>query len=576
MKLNAALASFAKSARKDYILGLHLPKGERLFHFCKESRMVPLIEDEPGREMCAELESTIPRWGTDEQQRKLYLAPRNTFKTTIVQAFVVYLLLLYPNVRILIVRATHNDAIGILRSIMQTLSSNDVIVEAWGDFSKTALIWTETAITIGTRDNREMALKEPSVDTAGIGVSKTGYHPDVVLIDDPVHENNYRSAKAREDGRLTIDALSPVLETHGSMVVTGTFWSENDLYSWIIEQDNERVQRAERVGQSGPKARKWQYYIRSAYDLGNGEAGFDQFGNPRELFFPGRLTWKYLNSQKSLVDIKLFTAWFENRTTVEETRHFKPEYFQFFEADYYPYPTPTLEFQTGLIIPLRVAMQIDPAPTAHLDTSDAMGVVVQGWDARDKNGDYRWWFLDAREIRKTPSESTFDIVDMLKEYVPEVLVIEAALADPEFVSRVALAIRELGLPTIIKSYSALRDERRKTNDLYTEGRSRSSKELRIKAMEPIFRQRLALLRRGRCAVLRSQLLKWPNVDHDDVADAASMGRLVAGPCAMGTMVEVQDQLEAEEERLSWGPEGRPARVSKVATNGSHYGFGAAH
>ena len=242
---------------------------------------------------------------------------------------------------------------------------------------------------------------------------------------------------------------------------------------------------------------------------------------------------------------------------------------------YFPYPTPTLEFETGLVIPLKVSMQIDPASTANVD-SDATGVVVQGWDARDKNGDYRWWFLEAREFRVVPSEMTFSLVEMLKTYVPEALVIEAAAADPELVSRLTLAIRELGLPTIIKSYSALRDERGRGSDLYSEKRGRAGKDQRIKALEPIFRERRALMRRGRCAPLASQLLKWPNVDHDDVADAASMGRLVAAPCQQRTIVEVQDRVEDDEELASYGPEGRPKKKRNVATNGSHVGVGSVY
>lgn len=570
MKLPSGMAAFAKSARKDYVSGLHLEPGTRFYHFCKESRLVPNIEEEPGREMCAEFESTIPQWGTENQQSKLYLAPRNTFKTSIAQAFAIYLMLLFPNIRILLIRATHQDAIVVLRSIMQSLSMNAIIVEVWGNFEETALIWTETAITIGERDNREMALKEPTIDTAGIGVSKTGYHPDYVFIDDPVHENNYMSAKARAAGRLTIDALSPVLELHGVMLVTGTRWAENDLYGWIMEEDDERVKLAEKNGDADPEtARLWTTYIRSAYDLGRAEAGYDVDGNPRTLFFPTRLSWAYLKRQKSKVDIKLYTAWFENRASVESTRLFRPEYFVYFEARYYAYPTPTLEFDNGLIVPLRVCMQIDPTLTAETD-SDSMGVVVQGYDARDKDGNYRRWYLDAREVRMVPSEATFVIVKMLKEFVPEILLIETAAADPEMVSRITLAIRELELPTVIRSYSALRDEK---GDQF-ERRGRIGKGQRIEALEPIHREGLTLYRRGRCAPLVSQLLKYPNTDRDDVADAAAMGRLVAGPCLQSTIIEVQDKLEDVEERLSWGPEGQPRQKRTTATNGTHVGFGA--
>lgn len=568
MKVNlASVAAFAKSARKDYILGLHLSE-DRFYHFCVHSKLVPNIEEQPGREMCREFEDTIPGWGTDIQKRKLYLAPRNTFKTSIALAFAIYLILLFPNIRILLVRATHDDAIGILRSIRHSLSTNAVILEVWGDFERTALVWTETAITVGERDNREMALKEPTIDTAGIGVSKTGYHPDYVFIDDPVNENNYRSAKAREDGRLTVQALSPVLETHGSMLVTGTYWAENDLYNWIQDWDNDLVKEAERAGEPDPEsARLWSYYIRSAYDLGNGEAGLYPDGTHRELFFPTRLSWAYLKRQKASVELKLYTAWFENRTSADSVKMFRPEYMIYFEAEYHAHPTPTLEFETGLIIPLYVGLIIDPALTANAD-SDATGVNVIGWDARDQYGEFRWWFLESREIFKTPSAATFELVELLRDYSPDVMLIEAANADPEMISRITTAIADLELPTKIRSYAALQHE--KPFELH-ERRGRIGKGQRIEALEPIFRESRALLRRGFCAPLAKQLLRYPSPgDKDDVMDSAAMARLIARPCESKTIVEAQDRVEEREERLSWGPDGPPKpKPPRPAVAGTH-------
>lgn len=574
MKIGSAVAAFAKQARKDYVLGLHLPEGERLYHFCVESRLVPDIEEEPGREMCRELEMTIPEMGSHRIINKLYLAPRNTFKTSIVQAFAIYLMLLYPDIRILLIRATHDDAIGILRSIRQSLTGNKIILEVWGDFEKTALVWTETAITIGSRDTSEMALKEPTIDTAGIGVSKTGYHPDVVLIDDPVHENNYRSAKARADGRLTIEALEPIMEMHGTRIVTGTRWAENDLYGWIMEQDEERVRDAARAGEDDPEsARLWTKYIRSAYDLGDADAGYNADGTARVLFFPNRLTWEYLKRQRSAVDIKLYTAWFENRASVDATKLFRPEYMTYFEASYFAYPMPVLEFATGLVVPLRVKTFIDPSMGSQFvaggsQQGDSVGIVTIGWDARDDEGVFRWWILSAREIRKTPSGQTFEIVKELREFVPEEVVFEAAGGDPEMIARVALAIRDMELATRITSYSVLRDEKA---DGAFERKGRRGKYERIKALEPIFREGRALLRRGRCAVLVSQLLKFPDTDRDDVADGLAMGRVAAMPCDVKTQVEMQSKLEDIEEKLSWGPDGPPQATRPRVPPGTNVG-----
>ena len=71
-----------REERRDFILG------HGLYHFCKQTGVCPDIVEQPHREMCAEIEVMEPPFASGtRQRRKLYLAPRYTYKTSLIVAF---------------------------------------------------------------------------------------------------------------------------------------------------------------------------------------------------------------------------------------------------------------------------------------------------------------------------------------------------------------------------------------------------------------------------------------------------------------------------------------------------------
>src|SRR5271166_4847581 len=93
------------------------------WHFLVETKLLPNLEEQPHKEMANELEEMLPLPGTG-MKRKIYLAPRYSYKSALVKAFMIYAYLLEPNVRIVYGRASEADAEDVLLSTKLMLVDN--------------------------------------------------------------------------------------------------------------------------------------------------------------------------------------------------------------------------------------------------------------------------------------------------------------------------------------------------------------------------------------------------------------------------------------------------------------------
>lgn len=519
-------------------LRLESPESRRILEtfwiFCQETKVLADLCEQPHKEMCDELEEMLPSFGGWKQKKKIYLAPRGSFKTSLVKAFMIYCYLKFPNIRIVYGRATLKAAQDVLRSTKEMLTQNPVIRTVWGDFEETSTVWTDTKIVLIRTDP---SLSDPTIDLTSLGGNLTGMHPDIIILDDLVTDNNYKSELTTERTRVLLNSAYPVLQPGGSILVCGTRWSYSDVYGWLMEQDDE-AQAEEDLAAATTKrpardVREWARYIRSVY--------LDDGG----LFFPERITEEFLDQQKRSLRTQgmLFTSWYLNQPYEEATKLFPKSDIRYFEAEYWRSPGNHLKFADGTVVPVYVSMTIDPAPTVGPD-SDFTGITVVGCDA---NG--RWYVLWAEAMKKLPSAGADHVVTLIVKYAPSVCGIESDKADPEFVSRIRERLTEFGIECAIQSYSAVRDEVPGTR----------GKGQRIEALEPYFREGFIWLRRG--APMRDLLHQLDRygagLEHDDVLDALSMQRLFVRASRERTRTDLVLVQERLEEQLSWGPGGPP-------------------
>lgn len=513
---------WAKESRKEYLLSSFKV-------FARESGMVPDYAPGTHDEMCDEMESQIPKLVTGrKQKKKVYLAPRGTFKSTLVIALIVFCVLRYPTIRIVLARAKHEESKQMLFEVKQQGFFNPTILELWGNFEEKAYLWNEESIQIGKR-------KEPTIDTSGLDVSKTGQHPDMVFIDDIINDKNYTSVVIVEHAKRVILSFYPVLEPWGSMLVTGTRWP-TDVYGWLLEEIEQDI--ADGIEPS------WTSYVRSAHR----EDG--------SLFFPERLDEaKLARLQRDLrSNPQLYVSWYENKPYGDDTKLFRSEYLtgHYFQADFYPTPYPVLDVldeETGehYQVPVEISMTIDPALTTNR-RSDSTGVVVVGCD-HDEN----WWVLIAKQYKAVPSVVADQVLRWIGAFQPRVCLIESAQADVGMVSRIQDGIRDMGLRTEITSYHPLRDEKH----------GERGKQQRIKALEPLFRDGKIFIHRGACEPLLDQYSHYPALEHDDVIDALAMQRRCVMPSRHSTIEEAEGALEDDPDEDDDAPvwaQVRPART----------------
>ncbi len=500
--------------------------------------MVPDYQAQPHDEMCDELESQIPIFGTRRQKKKVYLAPRGSYKTSLIKAFIVYVILKYPNIRIVYGRANDQDAAAVLRSIKNAMQNNPTLVRLFGDPEKDAVIWAEEQIVLA-RPNPN--LTDATIATTGLGRTLTGAHPDLVILDDLVTDKNYRSEQAHERSRTLLQSVYPVLEPHGSVILCGTRWAHNDIYGWVLSQD------AKLYEETG--IREWDQYVRAVVNDG-------------VWFFPEKLSEEFINQQRRSLSqqMMLFSSWYYNSPEEIGTKLFPKHHMHFLEAKFYRSPGPHLELPDGTYIPLRVTMTVDPAPTVGR-YSDFTGVTVVGTDYSGT-----WYILWAEDFKRVPSDAGRYLTDIVRVFAPEYLAIETGMADPAMVARIQQGLKDLDCRTAIVSYMATQYE----------AKGQRSKGARIEALEPLFREGKIKFVKGSASfrTLLEQLDGYGSLDHDDVLDALAMQRAYVRNCKDKTIYDQEQSNEELEERLSWGPDGPPKPEKRGKVSGTRVGRNA--
>jgi hypothetical protein len=507
---------WGRSARRDFIL-------RDLFTYAKYSGMCPDINEEEYGDVCAFLESCLPNtprlveWkirtgrmttkpGRFSQQFNDFQMPRGTFKTSLIKALCSYAQELDEDIRIVLGRATTSMAEKTLSALKDDLTRNPSLVEIFGNIRARYSTWTTTQII---RNDRAPGIKEPTVDTTGLGQSQTGQHPDFVVLDDLVHEGNYESVPDMYSARETVDAYDPILTSWGSLLLVGTRWGDNDIHGYVMERDRDLEEKG--------KAPKFRHFILGAF-IQSRDPAID--GKPR---FPTALPEEFLALKRDNTDPKKFASWYLNSVRAEGEDIFTLAYIQHFDGQFVPGAyaqlildeSDPLRAKFGRSIPLVTVMTIDPSLTVG-PKSDFTGLVVTGFDNWAN-----YWVLHADEFKQLPTDRLVYILDLCHEYDPAIIAIENADIEASLLQE---KLRSMGLRGVVVRFDPRADRKRITSSDLTP-RGMTGKKAQIEAMEPTLRARRVFFARGTTAPLVRRLQAYPYVDHDDVLDAFSMSKV---------------------------------------------------
>lgn len=438
------------------LVGVKLEKIRRkakddLYYFSKHVLGYDLMEPDPHRPFCDFI--------TDgKHDKKLILMPRGSFKSTIMTvAYSLWRLVNNPNIRILIVSETFGQSKGFLRSIKQHIEENETFKMLFGVLRPDGRdkLWSSDQIIVDSRTNPKV--KEPTISCAGVGVQKTGYHCDLIIMDDVQSDKNTTTMEQIEKVKDFYKNLMSILDPGGKLFVVGTRWHFSDLYNYLLEEESDQFGT----------------YIKKAIQ----EDG--------SLLFPTRLTHDFLEKVKKAQGAAFFSAQYQNNPVDQETAMFKRAWLQFYQT-----PPPSL----------RHFIVIDPA-SGLSHHADFTGVVVAGICP---DGDI--YIREAVPLKATIADVMARIFELVEKYDIHNngclgLEVNAMQRTWKYVFNEEMSKKHF--------FFAIKELR---------GGSNKSKPQRVSALQPYFENGKIWLKKEQTELI-DQICRFPKIAHDDLIDA---------------------------------------------------------
>ena len=272
-------------------------KALTLFSFAREYLGYNLLRVDPHLAWCRELDLHRPR--------SLWLEPRYTYKSTVfTKAYPIWRLLRDPNLRILIVNATAENAEAFLSEIVGHYLRNKKLIDLYRllfDLKPLDPLSAKTkSIVLKTRSRN---FSEPSIGTVGALGNLVSAHYDLIIVDDLCNIDDRESPAIRGKKKRWFQDLVSVLAPEGELVVVGTHWHFDDVYSFIINELNPQLPP------------RFKYFVQR-------ESCYTDDGKPR---FPKILSQKRLEAYRIEKGPLLFACQYLNQPIPTEHQIFKLE-----------------------------------------------------------------------------------------------------------------------------------------------------------------------------------------------------------------------------------------------------------
>jgi hypothetical protein len=242
---------------------------------------------------------------------KLVLWPRGSFKTQVFDiGHVCWLIARDPNVRILVASETDKQARDIVGKAMEIIDSQ-WFRERFGVHKGKK--WREGGGSFTSALRTRTEIKEPTLQATGVGAVRTGLHWDYVFMDDVCSQENTKTPEGIESLWNWFGETLAQLDPGCKLFVIGTLHHYADIYC-RIQKDVE---------------------IKKLFDVsvfGWADPLVDPKSNtPTTLFFPNRLTRKFVAQQKTIQPPRLFACFYENKPHTGDDQIFHAEYFHVIE-----------------------------------------------------------------------------------------------------------------------------------------------------------------------------------------------------------------------------------------------------
>lgn len=362
--------------------------------------------------------------------------------------------------------------------------------------------WSAEALNLTRTTNR----KEPTVFTVGVGGTKTGMHPDRIVVDDCISREAMENARVgswqiMEKTNRWINQLRPLLNYSApwwEILFLGTRWWQGDSY--------EHIERA--FGYGEPKQ-----FVRLKQPLPDGSTqvleGVYRVGDLAifrrpiiehgACIFPEKYSMDDL-AKIRLIDPELYAANFLNEPATDLTAQFKQgwlRYYHWSSADVLRCLAPDGTDRTVHQSDLDTLISVDPAFSEGPDTKSRQALVVTG---SDEGGLH--FLLMGQATKQSVDAFIGDIVEAVKRYRPRKLLIERAG-------------QQLAFIMLVKERLAASDLHVPVEEVSPGGKK---KEMRIQTLEPYFQRGTFYVEKSQMDFL-NEYATFPRGENKDVLDA---------------------------------------------------------
>ena len=299
---------------------------------------------------------------------RLLLEPRNGFKSTTNMVDIAQYVICWPDISILIVVGKEDRGREFLSEVKGYFERQDdgkpKIIN--GEYSLFQLAFPEFCVdgvgkvekfTVPCRTATEGA-RQPTISFAGVETSMSGPHFDVIKFDDAVTNENSKTSARLITIRNQIALHRKMMNPYGYCDFIGTWYKALDHYGFIIkaEQDNKTLfwekGKADSRNQLGRQCLTKILLRPAMWPKGDKDIDIEGALEEKdwELWFPSRLTWKWLMLERS-TNREMFHSQLMNNPNLTQSVRFN-----------------------------RVIMTRQTKVFTEMPDRQGMGLLVQAWD----------------------------------------------------------------------------------------------------------------------------------------------------------------------------------------------------
>ena len=166
--------------------------------------------------------------------RKMILVPRDHYKSSVVQAYILWRLVNNPEERILIVGDTGGTAEKKLIKIRDFIEYSTMLRAIFPEIippDTSKVKWSTTEVTV----NRKGIHQEPSITAQGVSGARAGAHYTLIICDDIATKEAKDQPATMQKTIEWMDGSEALLEEPYSneILVVGTPWAHDDVYEHV-------------------------------------------------------------------------------------------------------------------------------------------------------------------------------------------------------------------------------------------------------------------------------------------------------------------------------------------------------